>query len=318
MNKNILPIQHDVKIPLFLEKGTTLILSTKNNALSKGGNVRLYNSANNVIWMGIDEGTTEKKLTLREDVYYIQEVLQPSTDYELEYQLEIGDKKTEYVPQKSVTKHFTLSEPLRGLPNGVCDKIVEKYGKIYVERNCKEITLDGSQTGYLYTHENSPDCITRGTPLSDGLRSTHQIVCDRLPYIYAGYSRNTKSVSSYGDANNGLAVYVSIPKNELKSANNSGIIEWLYQNPTTIIYQLETPTYELISEGDMRIKVFNNSSIATYSNIPVTKINLTYPTTIPSVYDIDDNVSTLSMVSDEQDMMLVDMATQMAVMQLTM
>ena len=77
------------------------------------------------------------------------------------------------------------------------------------------------------------------------------------------------------------------------------------------VYPLAEPVYEEIAEGEMQLRIFDDSEIQTYSNIRVPNTNITYPTTIPSVYEI-------SSISDEQDMMLVDMATQMAIMQLTM
>ena len=39
-------------------------------------------------------------------------------------QIELGNRKTEYVPHKSHKTEILLNKPLRGLPNGVCDEIV--------------------------------------------------------------------------------------------------------------------------------------------------------------------------------------------------
>ena len=42
-------------------------------------------------------------------------------DVTLKFQIEEGTTPTEYEPYKLTTKHISLSEPLRGLPNGVRD-----------------------------------------------------------------------------------------------------------------------------------------------------------------------------------------------------
>lgn len=54
----------------------------------------------------------------------------------INFQIEEGTQATSYVPYATNTHSIQLSEPLRALPNGVCDKFVKQGVKWYVERNC--------------------------------------------------------------------------------------------------------------------------------------------------------------------------------------
>ena len=165
--------------------------------------------------------------------------------------------------QSKLNRQVMTHEPLRAIGD-IKDRYVLKDGKWYIERNCAEVVLDGS-SGYAYTNEGSTDCIMRGVPLEDGLKDTQIIICDILPYIRYGYSKNIKSISTYGDSKNGMALYISLPKTEC--ADNNAMKEWLYNNKPKVVYQLAEPIYEAIDYNPFEV-YSDKTYITTNSVIP--------------------------------------------------
>lgn len=79
------------------------------------------------------------------------------------------------------------------------------------------------------------------------------------------------------------------------------------------VYQLAEPVYEEIEYNDTKlfIESFKNSTLFYNSNVPVTS-KLYYSYSVPLV----DTVAKTASISDEQDIMIIDLATQVAVMEM--
>ena len=80
-----------------------------------------------------------------------------------------------------------------------------------------------------------------------------------------------------------------------------------------VIYKLQTPVYEEVEYNDTKlfIESFKNSTLSYNSNVPVTS-KLYYSYSVPIV----DTVAQTASISDEQDVMIIDLATQVAVMEM--
>ena len=79
------------------------------------------------------------------------------------------------------------------------------------------------------------------------------------------------------------------------------------------VYQLAEPIYEEVEYNDVKlfIESFKNSTLFYNSNVPVTS-KLYYSYSVPIV----DTVAQTASISDEQDSMIIDLATQCAVMEM--
>ena len=79
------------------------------------------------------------------------------------------------------------------------------------------------------------------------------------------------------------------------------------------VYPLTEPTYEEVEYNDTKLLIesFKNSTLFYNSNIPVTS-KLYYSYSVPIV----DKVSQTANISDQQDSMIIDLATQVAVMEM--
>lgn len=167
-----------------------------------------------------------------------------------ELQLEKGNTPTNYVQHKSHKTEILLDEPLRSLPNGVCDEII---GNKLIRRIGK-FTIDGTQM--LNVWSNSTGDTVNG-------------------YLYYHYFNNLTNVKDYGcvfnailPSNKGghtatveglrITAYVafSIHKNKLGIEDVNDYIEnekivkqWFTNNPTEVLYELEEPIIEELPNG---------------------------------------------------------------------
>ena len=221
-------------------------------------------------------------------------------------QLEEGDTATEYEPYKESVIKFYIKDPLRGIGE-VKDKVFIQDDKVIVQRNCGSVTLDGSEECNwnilegtdivrFYTNEliENPDNIK--------LKN----ICDKFT---TSYSSVNIFEYVYLDKN----LIIGINKSKLQTQDLNGFKQWLSNNPLTIVYQLVEPTYEEVEYNDSKLymEIFNNSTLFYNSNVPVTsKVHYSY--SVPLV----DKVTQTANISDEQDSMIIDLATQCAVMEI--
>ena len=206
---------------------------------------------------------------------------------------------------------FYIKEPLRGVGD-VKDKVYVKEDKVVVERNCKEVVLNGSEDGWVLTKDNG-NSIT--------FRLHNDLVCDAC--INSLCISNLFIHDKTGGlikADNSMRITEYSGKQRLflvptknKCSDLQSFKQWLQANPITVVYQLTTPIYEEVEYFDLKlfVEIFKDTTIIYNSNIPVTStINYTYST------PLTDAVNTVSDISDQQDSMIIDMATQVATMEM--
>ena len=174
-----------------------------------------------------------------------------------------------FVPRKLNKKEITLSEPLRALPNGVKDKIVKIGGKHYIERNCKAKTLNGTETGW-YIWQDQDNTISFAIPRRhfdeklSGSADRHNTLCDL--FVEATQITDSEWYMTHSASTTAWWA-INILKTKLTTVDVAGFKQWLQQNPTTIVYLLETPIYEEIT--DPAINTYNDiTHISNNSTIP--------------------------------------------------
>lgn len=162
-------------------------------------------------------------------------------------QIEEGTVATEFKPYKEYKQEITLKEPLRSLPNGVCDtiegnKVIRRVGKVIL--NGTENWDRGS---------NEPSGLYRMILDISNIKINRRLICDTMPVVeYQDSWNNSFHCVSIIPENPSIIVY-------LKVSNTSvGFKTWLSQNPTTVYYELANPVEELIEPN------YNKESIKTY------------------------------------------------------
>ena len=161
-------------------------------------------------------------------------------------------------------KEILLSEPLRGLPNGVKDKYVIIDGKWYIERNCIFYTFNGSENWYLQNKCTNPYMEIQ---LQEIKPKQSSIVCDKLPVredstddMIGGERKNICGIQS---TNTDKTIRVRVGD---LSHTLEGSKIWLANNNVSVILELAQPTYEPIDYNPFEVytdttHISNNSTI---------------------------------------------------------
>lgn len=172
---------------------------------------------------------------------------------------------TSYTTHKHNKKEILLNEPLRGLPNGVRDKYAMMDGKWYIERNCGKGVVDNSWSIYFNAGQDSENysCFT--------LRKNNFKPRDEFNYvvgdIFASNENYWNSMDKEGICiHPNQCIVLRINNLKLQTKDEQGLSQYLQQNPITIIYPLETPTYEPIDYNPFEVytditHISNNSII---------------------------------------------------------
>ena len=236
--------------------------------------------------------------------------------FEQEYDAEKGKYKVNVkVANEDKTREnnitFYINEPLRGVGD-VKDRVYVKDDKVVVERNCGSVILDG--TGKISNSTSwgarSGKTIQFRLGYNQFENKKEDILCDNFISETSNlWVMDTEGIKSYTID----TVDIRINKTKLSTPDVKGFKQWLQQNPTTVVYQLAEPTYEEVEYNDTKlfIESFKNSSLSYNSNVPVTS-KLYYSYSVPIV----DTVAQTADISNQQDSMIIDLATQVAVMEM--
>ena len=203
--------------------------------------------------------TFGNKFVTPNNVYYVRykfAFTDSSGDYIM--QIEKGNKITDYIEGKQNKKEILMNEPLRGLPNGVRDKYVIIDGKWYIERNCGYVTFDGSDDEGWSDNGNIENTYFKYiyNSKTDAKKKVLTSICDKLPTIST--SRLQTSIienTSTGKIQIGCTL-----------STTAQFIQWLQQNPITVVYELATPIYKPIDYNPFEVysditHISNNSLI---------------------------------------------------------
>ena len=153
------------------------------------------------------------------------------------------------------------------------DKLVVKDGKLYHWHKMGKVVFDGSEDEEWYltddeksntatfTLDNSVD----KTPFVDSDEKCSNCISNNFKSIF--YVANIECFVLTNQMNR---LHIAINRSRLVSEDVNGFKQWLQANPTTVVYELASPYYELISEDTLTISLIAESSdITNSSNIPL-------------------------------------------------
>ena len=228
---------------------------------------------------GFEQGDLEFTITTPNDTDFDEIVLRYyiSWDSNLPYtydnfilsniQIEEGTVATSYEPYKGNTKTLYLNSPLlKG------DTIEEKDDGIYHVHRYKEVVLEGEET---ITHNGGQDSENHScfTIRKDGLNSPDAlcyVICDVLPSGWNAWD----SIDNEGICiHPGNCIIFRINKAKLQTQDASGLKQWLQANPVTVVYELASPTYELIEQSDLVLPSYANGHLDFNTAVPVEKVD---------------------------------------------
>ena len=173
------------------------------------------------------------------------------TDFTIYPQIELSSTKTTYSPYQSNANKILLPEPLRGLPNGIKDRVIKKNGRWLIERNVEQIVLDGDEDWFIdIDRSNSLTNYFRTFDFREGKDFDGEYNYKTDFYLNDKYIQNTasnnwslvNSEKSNLDVNRSKAVSIREEKLTLEEFKNK-----LKNNPVTVVCQLINPYYESLN-----------------------------------------------------------------------
>lgn len=198
--------------------------------------------------------------------------------------IEISDVATSWCPSKTDDlsnlqsfmnkKEISLNEPLRSTGE-VKDTIEKINGEWKLVRRCSEVVLNGSEPWMLLSDTDKEKTIgfriANFLPLSKYGDKYKMVVCDRFPsYKHNLWKKDYEGITTENNINNIIndtQLQIIISKSELSTKNVAGFKQWLSQNPTRVIYELETPIIEDISP--VTLQCWKNGTISIDEVLPV-------------------------------------------------
>lgn len=174
---------------------------------------------------------------------------------EVYHEINPVEEYLENVYEKESIKTYQLDAPLRSLPNGVKDEI--KDGVLI--RRCGECAITGAGMFLSPGWENATLVTTfeGGTEVPTDCvydtSGTNKLLCNTLNWN--DFTTQLVSAQSGGTGVRGITTHphgkfvISLAKSELTSQDEAGLITWLKNNPTRVVYQLVNPTETILTES---------------------------------------------------------------------
>ena len=103
-----------------------------------------------------------------------------------------------------------------------------------------------------------------------------------------------------------------------RGSSKNDLITYLSENPVTVVYQLAEPVFVPLIDNcpNWVIGSWDNCSIHFDSIIPLLATRYRYTGNVPSVVAMSNDVAETKSISDQQDSMIIDLATDVAVMEM--
>ena len=227
-------------------------------------------------------------------------------------QINEGTNILPYEPYKETTYSYILDEPLRSLPNGVCDEIDLTSGVL--TRRVGKVVIDGSENWYAWTNiqmiQDTHVAFTLGHYfIGTNYKASNEnnLLCNNFA-ISDNYStiNNSKPYRLCALNNHELyALQFKIEKTALVSADCDGFKQWLQANPTTVYYRLAEPTTEQLTPEQLKSFDSTTHIISDNKLMPIvsTKIHSNVQAIISTLRlensDLKNNVEVLTVENEE-------------------
>lgn len=185
---------------------------------------------------------------------------------------------TIYEPYKEDKISISLAEPLRELPNGVCDEIDIENGKDI--RKIAKVILNGSE-GWTFVNWALSDVSTFAFTLN---AKVDELKINCISPSFNSINRlSHRSFNGEGISCSG-SIAITISKNKLTTQDIAGFKAWLQANPVTVYYELSTPIEtpldlpNSLRTYDKKTNIFTQGSVVEpniYCKIPSDVVSLT-------------------------------------------
>ena len=247
--------------------------------------------------------TSESNQTYKWKFKKFEEYMELYSDFIDLTQIEVGNTLTDYQEYKESVLELYFDKPLNGIGN-LTDRLFSSDGKMYLERKFEEFKIS-EDTAIAYVTQN-----TYGLHV---YRISYDFGDSPENYMYS----NDLSIKPYNLQNDV----------ECMSIYNSSIVLFTYEDTVDkvrerfanfrVIYLLSDPIISEIDypyEGFM-LECFDKATLHLNTNLSGTN-TVTYSCSIPSMYGMNSSVEMLRVIDDEQDMVQLETAYKLAVLEI--
>lgn len=189
-------------------------------------------------------------------------------------QIEVGNSKTQYESYKEDKKDIIISPPLKSIRN-IKDVAYINNGRVRVCRKINQYTFTGNENMVLSgTQPQSGKYLRvwiRGIKDLKEYMNTN-IICNNIPSEILGNVPEKEGIC----ISNGIDI--QILKSKLTTSDLEGFKQWLKANPTTIIYQVNNPTTEILENCvDINLNSYKDVTYINSENSIVPQITCKLP-----------------------------------------
>ncbi|MDK0651626.1 BppU family phage baseplate upper protein [Clostridium perfringens] len=156
--------------------------------------------------------------------------------------LEEGTQATQYESYKCDKKDILISAPLRSVDD--VQDIMYEDGQVKVDRKLGKYTFTGDENWQILRDEKFVKTIQFYLDTSSFMNKNSHLLCNTFSFELTRINEDKEGISKIGG--NGLNVWININRSKLTTQDVDGFKAWLKANPTTIVYQLATPTIEIV------------------------------------------------------------------------
>ena len=185
-------------------------------------------------------------------------------------QIEEGTTATTYEPYKEYTKTLYLNSPLlKG------DTIEQSGNNIIHNHRYGKVVLDGSN--YVPTSEKTLSSVGNyrwrffKSDVKNSVSTTGLGICDKYPIVSPTDTWNSIEGITQNNDGNKIVLYLDKYKDG-SDASKQALINELSTSPITFVYELTTPTQEIISPNDnLLLDSYTNGHLDVDSVVPIDK-----------------------------------------------
>ncbi|WP_349393296.1 hypothetical protein [Clostridium perfringens] len=203
-------------------------------------------------------------------------------------QIEEGKVETSYEQYKENKKGILIKEPLRDY-----DVIYEDNGQVKVYRDARKYVITGNEDWAQYTDNRDFACMGFFLQLNKDFDAKlgGKFICNNFKGsdtdVFPGnITVDDEIIFVKGRSGEASPSYIkiSILKSKLTTQNVEGFKEWLKANPTEIVYQLATPTVEIVENCvDIDLDTYQDKTYFSINNTIPGSLDFKVPSNIASI-----------------------------------
>lgn len=228
-------------------------------------------------------------------------------EVDVKVQIEEGTVATEYEPYQESIQELELTEPLRSLPNGVADEILEDGTEI---RRVNKLIIDYNHIWYKDGAINEENTMRFGYKIEqiytskDGSKNKISDWTTNMLHDGVQYYTDSESISF-----NVSKVSIRVLKSKLSEESVTGFKQWLQNNPITVYYELAEPIIKKHNKN-INLKTFEGTTHITSDNYLQPTLSCKVPSNVQAVVsslmleneELNNTISVMSLESEEQNL----------------